>query len=72
MSNDIPLERVVIQQHRRLKAMRVQENQIASILDGSTQSRVLLLLDGYDEYKRGGSRGFYILCQIDFIRGKKA
>ena len=53
VSKNIPLERVIIQQHSRLKSRKAKEENLRKILDGETGSKVLLLLDGYDEYKKG-------------------
>ena len=53
IDSDIPLEEVVIKQHGRFKARKVLKKHIKYILDGSTNSKVLLLLDGYDEYTKG-------------------
>ena len=48
-SND-PLETIIAEQHELFKK---QESQLKSILDGSMEYKVLLCLDGYDEYKPG-------------------
>ena len=53
VSKNIPLERVIIQQHGRLKSRKAKEENLREILDGATGSKVLLLFDGYDEYKKG-------------------
>ena len=46
------IEDIIIAQHSRLKAKKVKPAEIRSILEGDT-SKVLLLLDGHDEYKTG-------------------
>ena len=43
-------------QHDRFKAMDVSLDHLESILKGITKHRVLLLVDGYDEYTRGTNR----------------
>ena len=53
VSKNIPLERVIIQQRDRLKSRKAKEENLREILDGATGSKVLLLFDGYDEYKKG-------------------
>ena len=53
IDSDIPLEEVVVKHHGRFKARKVPKEHIKYILDGSTKSKVLLLLDGYDEYTKG-------------------
>ena len=50
VDSNIPLEDVIIQQHIRLKSKHVPKEQISAILQ---QKKVLLLFDGYDEYKKG-------------------
>ena len=46
------IEDIIIAQHSRLKAKKVKPSEIRSILEGDT-SKVLLLIDGHDEYKTG-------------------
>lgn len=53
VKKDVPLEEIIIAQHSGLKANKVQPEEIRSILEGETNSKVLLLLDGHDEYKTG-------------------
>ena len=48
-SND-PLETIIAEQHELLEE---QENQLKRILDGINKYKVLLCLDGYDEYTLG-------------------
>ena len=50
VDSNIPLEEVIIQQHSRLKSKNVPKEQITEILQ---KKKVLLLFDGYDEYKKG-------------------
>ena len=50
-SNDI-LETIIAEQHELFKE---QEKQLKSILDGTIKYKVLLCLDGYDEYAPGTS-----------------
>ena len=50
VDSNIPLEEVIIQQHSRLKSKNVPRDQIATVLQ---RKKVLLLFDGYDEYKKG-------------------
>ena len=45
------IESIIIAQHRGLKANKVQPTEIKSILEGN--NKVLLLIDGHDEYKVG-------------------
>ena len=50
VDSNIPLEEVIIQQHSRLKSKTVPKEQISAVLQ---RKKVLLLFDGYDEYKKG-------------------
>ena len=47
-----PLENIIIKQHGAPKA-EVRQDEIRSILKERTGGKVLLLIDGYDEYKAG-------------------
>ena len=49
VDSDIPLERLLIQQHE-LEDRTIAEDEIKTILHSS---RCLLVFDGYDEYKKG-------------------
>ncbi len=50
---DDSLESIIVAQHDGLKANKVQPKEIEAILGGNTNKKVLLLLDGHDEYKTG-------------------
>ena len=47
------LEKIIIAQHCGLEANNVKPHEIKSILDGETKSRVLVIMDGHDEYRSG-------------------
>ena len=51
VDKDSSLPELIVKQHDKLKPQHV--SQIRAILEGKTKQRVALLLDGYDEYKRG-------------------
>ena len=53
IKNNISLEAIILEQHAELKANHVREEHIRSIVQGPDSSRVLLILDGYDEYCKG-------------------
>ena len=53
VDSNVPLEHVVLNQHGRFQAQKVPLIHINQILDGSTNCKVLLLFDGYDEYLKG-------------------
>ena len=50
-----PIENIIIAQHSGLEANKVKPEEIRNILEGNPNSdgRVLLLIDGHDEYKPG-------------------
>ena len=50
VDSNVSLEEVIIQQHGQLKSKNVPKEQISTILQ---KRKVLLLFDGYDEYKKG-------------------
>ena len=47
---NIPLEEIILQQHGRMRSMGVSKEQIKSFIQNK---KVLILLDGYDEYGKG-------------------
>ena len=51
VKDNISIENIIIAQHSGLKANKVQPAEIKSILEGD--NKVLLLIDGHDEYKTG-------------------
>ena len=51
---DVSLPELIVKQHDKLKPQHV--SQIRAILEGKTKHKVALLLDGYDEYKKGKNK----------------
>ena len=58
VQDDTPIERIIVEEHSQLKAKDVEPEDIKSILTGEAfreagvgDQRVLLLLDGHDEYE---------------------
>ncbi len=49
------LEDMIIEQHAALKRQKAYPAEIKKILEGEMNQKILLLLDGYDEYKKGAS-----------------
>ena len=47
------IEDIMIEQHKGLKGNDVQPEEIRTILRNQTKRKIVLLLDGYDEYKYG-------------------
>ena len=50
---------MIVDQHKTLKGENASSSEIKQILEGDKNQKVLLLLDGYDEYKEGTS------CHVD-------
>ena len=50
------LAELIISQHNRLDVMEVQAEKVRAILKGKTKHKILLILDGYDEYKPGKNK----------------
>ena len=49
------IEHMIIEQHKGLSGNSVQLEEITTILDGTIGQKILLLLDGHDEYKPGSN-----------------
>ena len=52
-NNNSSIENIIIQQHCDLEGNNVTPEEIGYILEGKTNSKVLLIVDGHDEYKIG-------------------
>ena len=50
VSKNIPLEEIILQQNGRMRNMGVSKEKIKSLIQNK---KVLILLDGYDEYRKG-------------------
>ena len=50
VSKNIPLEEIILQQHGRMRNMGISKEKIKSFIQ---EKKVLILLDGYDEYRKG-------------------
>ncbi len=53
VKDEAPVEEILIRQHKALKRNKIPPEQIKRVLEGQTESRVLLLIDGHDEYRTG-------------------
>ena len=47
------LEEIIMKQHGRLETENVSPSEVKAILQGETNSNILLMFDGYDEYSEG-------------------
>ena len=52
VDSNIPIEHLVIKQHKRMKANWIAAEKVKSMLEGTVKCKVLLLFDGYDEYQK--------------------
>ncbi len=53
VEGDEPLEHIIMQQHGRLHTEKVSPSELKAILEGETNSNILLMFDGFDEYTKG-------------------
>ena len=53
VKDNSPIENILIAQHIGLKANEVKPEELHFILSGKSGSKILLLIDGHDEYKSG-------------------
>ena len=53
IERDQSLGEIIKAQHNKLNVRRIQPSNLQAILEGETEEHVLLLIDGYDEYKKG-------------------
>ena len=53
VKNTDTLESIIVRQHKGLSGNSVQPSEIKHLLERDAKGKVLLLLDGYDEYRRG-------------------
>ncbi len=49
------LEEMIVEQHKVLKMHKSSQREIRLVLEGETSKKTLILLDGYDEYRKGTS-----------------
>ncbi len=49
------LEHIIMEQHGRLKTMRVSPSEVKAIIHRQPNSNILLMFDGYDEYSEGSN-----------------
>ena len=54
VDEDSSLPELIVEQHEKLEPHQV--NRVRAILQGAAKQKVALLLDGYDEYKRGTNK----------------
>ena len=50
------IENIIILQHSGLSSNKVTAAEIKAILENGTKGKVLIILDGHDEYKRGRNK----------------
>ena len=55
VKNTDTLESIIVRQHKGLSGNGVQPSEIKHLLERDANRKILLLLDGYDEYRRGNN-----------------
>ena len=53
VKDNTPIEDIILTQHKGLKANKVKPTEVKSILERDAGCKVLLLIDGHDEFKVG-------------------
>ena len=53
VKNNASISEIIVAQHPGLKANKVKPSEIQTILEGDGNGKVLLLIDGHDEYRVG-------------------
>ena len=53
VKDDVPVEQIIVSQHHELEATKVTPEEIKYILEGCTNGKILLVMDGHDEYTPG-------------------
>ena len=56
VKDDSPIEKIIVEQHAGLKANDVKPAEIKSVLEGDNSGKVMVILDGHDEYTIGQNR----------------
>ncbi len=57
VSDNKPLAEIILEQHETLEDQGVSADEIRFILQRGARGPILLLIDGYDEYKKGTNAG---------------
>ena len=52
---DTPMENIILEEHCDLKGNNVAPEEIRKILEGQSDGKILLIMDGHDEYKAGSN-----------------
>ena len=53
VQKDLSIEELIVKQHKGLKGNNVHPREIKAIMAEQAKQKVLIILDGHDEYKRG-------------------
>ena len=68
VQNDDDLENIIVQQHKGLKGNDVQPAEIKAILRNQAKRKVVIILDGHDEYQPGTNSDIDHLIKREYLR----
>ena len=68
VENDTDIENIIVQQHKGLKGNDVQPEEIKSILQNRGKMKVVIILDGHDEYQPGTNSDIDHFIKKEYLR----
>ena len=68
VENDNDLENIIVQQHKGLKGNGVQPAEIKAILQNRGKMKVVIILDGHDEYQPGTNSDIDYFIKREYLR----
>ena len=68
VENDDDIEKIIIQQHKGLKGNGVQPEEMKVILQNRGKKKVIIILDGHDEYELGTNSDIDNLIKREYLR----
>ena len=68
VQNDDDLENIIVQQHKGLKGNDVQPAEIKAILRNQAKKKIVIILDGHDEYQPGTNSDIDHLIKREYLR----
>ena len=68
VENDNDLENIIVQQHKGLKGNGVQPAEIKAILQNRGKMKVVIILDGHDEYQPGTNSDIDYFIKKEYLR----
>ena len=68
VQSDEDIENIIVEQHKGLKGNGVQPAEIKAIIGVSSSQRVVIILDGHDEYKPGTNSDIDYAITKEYLR----